>query len=51
MQDLTAEAVLTGSRDIALQVLLVDLVVNRVQHVEQLLETMLDLQREYPGHL
>lgn len=51
VQDLTVEAVLTRSRAIALQALLVDPVVNRVQQAEQLFDTMLDLQQAYLGYL
>ena len=51
VQDLTVEAALTRSRDIAQQALLVDPVVNRVRSAEQLFETMLDLQHEYLGYL
>ncbi|MEZ4664769.1 MAG: alpha-glucosidase [Caldilineaceae bacterium] len=51
VQDLTVEAVLTRSRAVALQALLVDPVVNRVRPAAQLLNTMLDLQQAYLGYL
>jgi len=51
VHDLTAEAVLTGSREIALQALLVDPVVNSVRAAEQVLDTMLQLQARYLGYI
>ncbi|MEZ4868217.1 MAG: alpha-glucosidase [Caldilineaceae bacterium] len=51
VQDLTVEAALAGSRELALQALLVDPVVDQVAAAEQLLATMLDLQQEYLGYL
>jgi len=48
---LTAEAVLTGSRDVALQALLVDPVVHSLRSAEQMLDTVLALQREYLGYI
>jgi alpha-galactosidase len=47
VQDLTVEAALTGSREMALQALLVDPVVDSVDRAEDLLDTMLDLQKPY----
>jgi alpha-galactosidase len=47
VHDLTAEAVLTGSRDVVLQALLVDPVVDKARAAEQLLDTMLELQKPY----
>lgn len=49
--DLTVEAALTGSRDIALQALLVDPVVHSVRAAEQTLDTMLELQQRYLGYI
>ena len=49
--DLTVEAVLTGSREIALQALLVDPVVHSVRAATQTLDTMLQLQARYLGYL
>jgi len=49
--DMTAEAVLTGSRDVVLQALLVDPVVDRVKAAEQMLDTMLELQKDYLGYI
>jgi alpha-galactosidase len=49
--DLTAEAILTGSREIALQALLVDPVVDSVRAAEQTLDTMLRLQAQYLGYI
>jgi alpha-galactosidase len=47
VQDLTVEAALTGSREIALQALLVDPVVDSVERAEALLDTMLEEQKHY----
>lgn len=49
--DLTVEAALTGSRDIALQALLVDPVVDSVRRAEELLDTMLELQKPYLSYI
>jgi alpha-galactosidase len=49
--DLTVEAVLTGSRDIALQALLVDPIVDSVWAAEKTLDTILELQKPYLGYL
>ncbi len=49
--DLTAEAVLTESKDIVLQALLVDPVVESVRSAEQMLDTMLELQKPYLGYI
>lgn len=49
--DLTAEAVLTGSREIALQALLVDPVVDSIRAAERTLDTMLELQKPYLSYL
>jgi len=51
VHDLTAEAVLTASREAALQALLVDPIVHSVRAAEQTLDTMLDLQQRYLGYL
>lgn len=51
VQDLTVEAILTQSRDVALQALLVDPVVDRVQPAIAMFDTMLELQQEYLGYL
>lgn len=51
VHDLTAEAVLTGSKEAALQALLVDPVVHSVRAAEQTLETILERQKEYLGYL
>jgi len=51
VHDLTAEAVLTASREVALQALLVDPVVHSVRAAEQTLDTMLDLQQQHLGYL
>ncbi|MBN1535736.1 MAG: alpha-glucosidase [Anaerolineales bacterium] len=51
VHDLTAEAVITGSKELALQALLVDPVVNSVRKAEALLDTMLTIQAEYLGYL
>ncbi|MGC9468396.1 MAG: alpha-glucosidase [Anaerolineae bacterium] len=49
--DLTAEAVLHQSKQLALQALLVDPVVDKVGSAERMLETMIDFQRRYLGYL
>jgi alpha-galactosidase len=49
--DLTAEAVLRGSRDMALQALLVDPIVDSVRRAEDLLDTMLDLQKPHLDYI
>ena len=51
VHDLTAEAVLTGSKVAALQALLVDPVVGSVKAAEQTLETMLSIQGKYLDYL
>ncbi len=51
VHDLTAETVLTGSREIALQALLVDPVVDSVRAAEQVLDTILELQARYLGYI
>jgi len=51
VHDLTVEAVLTGSREIALQALLVDPVVDSVRAAEQTLDTILELQKRYLGYI
>jgi alpha-galactosidase len=49
--DLTAEAALQGSRELALQALLADPVVDSFRAARQTLEAMLDLQHEHLGYL
>jgi alpha-galactosidase len=49
--DLTAEASLRGSRELALQALLADPVVDSFQAARRTLEAMLELQGEYLGYL
>jgi len=51
VHDLTVEAVLTGSREIALQALLVDPVVDSVRAAEQALDAILELQKRYLGYI
>ncbi len=51
VHDLTAEAILRKSRDVALQALLVDPVVDSVRAAEQSLDTIIDLQKRYLGYL
>jgi alpha-galactosidase len=51
VHDLTAEAALTGSREVALQALLVDPVVHSLRAAEQTLDTMLRLQEQYLGYI
>ncbi|OQY33590.1 MAG: alpha-glucosidase [Anaerolineaceae bacterium 4572_5.1] len=49
--DLTAEAAITGSREIVFQALLLDPVVDSVRRAEALLDTMLELQKKYLGYI
>lgn len=51
VNDLTTEAVLSGSKDAVLRALLVDPVVQDMQAAEDLLETMLCLQKKHLGYL
>lgn len=51
VNNLTTEAVLTGSKAVALQALLVDPVVNSLHNAEQLLETIIDLEKPYLDYL
>ena len=51
VHDLTVEAVLTGSRALALQALLVDPAVDDLRNAEQMLDTILDLQKKYLGYI
>ena len=51
VHDLTAEAVLQKSRTAALQALLVDPVVNRYNHIEEMLDTMIAYQERWLGYL
>lgn len=51
VQDLTAEAVLAGSREFALQALLVDPVVHSLKSAEKTLDVMIELQKPYLGYL
>lgn len=49
--DLTAEAILQGSRQLALQALLVDPIVDSYRAAKETLDTMLDLQDQYLSYL
>lgn len=49
--NLTVEAVLTGSKEIVMQALLVDPTVNSVRAAEKVLETVLCYQAEYLGYI
>lgn len=51
VHDLCIEAALTGSKELALQALLVDPVVDSVRGAEQTLDTILELQKEYLGYI
>jgi alpha-galactosidase len=51
VNDLTTEAVLMGSREVVMQALLVDPVVDNVRAAEQMLDTMLMLQKPYLGYI
>jgi len=51
VHDMTAEAVIQKSRSAALQALLVDPVVNQSNHMEELLDTMIEYQQKWLGYL
>ena len=51
IHDLTAETAITGSRDLALQALLVDPIVDKAGAAEKMLECMLELQKDYLGYI
>lgn len=51
VHDMCAEAVLTGSRELVLQALLVDPVVDKVDAADKMLTMMLEEQKEYLGYI
>ncbi len=51
VHDLTAEAVLTGSKAAVLQALYVDPIVDVYKPVEEMLDTMLELQAKHLGYI
>ena len=51
VHDMTAEAVLTGSKAAMVQALLVDPIVDKYAAVKDLVDTMLELQADYLGYL
>ena len=51
VHDMTAEAVLTGSKAAVLQALLVDPIVDKYASVVEMLDTMLELQQDYLGYI
>ncbi len=51
VNDLTVEAVLAGSRRLALQALLVDPVVDRMAAAEAALDAVLEYQQDYLGYI
>ncbi|MBN1138867.1 MAG: alpha-glucosidase [Anaerolineae bacterium] len=51
VHDMTAEAVLSGSKAAVLQALLVDPIVDKCKAAEELLDTMLELQKDYLGYI
>jgi alpha-galactosidase len=51
VHDMTAEAVLTGSKKAVLQALLVDPIVDRCSTMEALVDTMLEYQVDYLGYI
>lgn len=51
IHDMTAEAVLSGSRDVVLQALLVDPIVDKADAAEKLLDTMLEVQKPYLSYI
>jgi alpha-galactosidase len=51
VHDLTADAIIEGSKALVLQALLVDPVVDKVEAAEALIDTMIALQPDYLGYL
>jgi alpha-galactosidase len=51
IHELTAEAVLTGSKKVVMQALLADLNVNTVGPAEAMLDTILQAQSQYLGYI
>jgi alpha-galactosidase len=51
IHELTAEAILTGSKKVVMQALLADLNVNTVGPAEAMLNTILDAQSQYLGYI
>ncbi|MFN2234119.1 MAG: hypothetical protein ACK2U1_07810 [Anaerolineales bacterium] len=51
VNDMTTEAVLTGSKRVVMQALLADPVVTSAKAAERILETMLMLQKDYLGYI
>ena len=51
VHDMTAEAVLTGSKKAVVQALLVDPVVDKCAGIKQMVDVMLDLQKAYLGYI
>jgi alpha-galactosidase len=51
IHDLSAQAIIEGSRDLVLQALLVDPIVDKVDAAEELIGKMIALQPEYLGYL
>lgn len=51
IHDLTAEAIIHKSRELALQALLVDPVAGHINQMEEMLDTMIEYQEKYLGYL
>lgn len=51
IHDMTAEAVLSGSRAVVLQALLVDPIVDKYAAVDKMLDVMLETQKKYLGYI
>jgi alpha-galactosidase len=51
VHDLTAQAIIDSSRDLAAQALLVDPVVDRVEAIEPMIDAMIERQPDYLGYL
>jgi alpha-galactosidase len=51
VHDMTAEAVLTGSKAAVVQALLVDPIVDKYAAVREMVDTMLELQKDYLGYI
>ena len=48
---MTAEAVLTGSRNAVIQALLVDPIVDKYAAIPAMVDSMIELQKDYLGYL
>ena len=51
VHDLTAEAILNGSRQAVIQACLVDPIVTNYQNIEEMVDTMIEIQEKHLGYL